>query len=318
MTPVPLRSLAIMTMSESNSATGGLDYATFAWDHIIYRYIFLSALVILVYDHILSFPSEVEIIWSSKLRPTSYWFLAVRYLSLVCSATFAVFYFTDLGPEVCSKVERVLEALLLLQEGLVELTLALRVFAMYGFNVWVLTAMFIVGNAAAALGLWTEISLGDPQEFAPPGFTGCHTALPKAVAIRSAAAWEAQLLLDILVFGLTLRRAFVERSVIALVQGSLIERMARDGAMYFGIIVLANVANVFTLYFGDIIIAGILNWPTTSLSVALICRLMLNLQKAGIGNSQNETTELEDIHFVGQNSRHMRPTDDPLVSLADV
>ncbi|KAJ7896501.1 hypothetical protein B0H13DRAFT_2034044 [Mycena leptocephala] len=300
-------------MASADLSMGGLDYVTFAWDHRIYRYIFLSGLGILVYDHILSFGSEFNLMWGRKLRPTTCWFFAVRYISLGCSGAIMVFYFGNLSPEVCSKMERVLEVLLMVQEGLVEVTLTLRVYAMYGFNLWVAVPMGIAGAIATALGAWTIIQYGDPQMMTAPGMSGCHTAIPHSTAIILAGAWEAQLLLDTLVFGLTLYRAHADKAVMSLVPGSLIERMMRDGAMYFGIIVLANLANVLTLYFGDIMIAGILSWWTTSLSVTLISRLILNLQRAAVGNaaSVDFTTELEEIHFVDQDQAPgPRPVDD--------
>ncbi|KAJ7501819.1 hypothetical protein B0H11DRAFT_1991254 [Mycena galericulata] len=288
----------------------------------IYRAIFLSGLVILVYDHLLTMGSEVELIWYSRKRLSTYWFFVVRYLCLVCSATMLVFYFRDLSPESCSRLERGLEAFVLLQESLVVVSLTIRVVSMYAFNLWVLAAFLTIGGVASALALWTIIELGHPQMLTAPGMTGCHTAIPRSSALRLAGAWEAQLTIDLLVFGLTLRRAIAERSVIQMVQGSLINRMARDGVMYFGIIVLANLANVLSLYFGDIIIAGILSWWTTSLSVTLISRLMLNLHRAGVGNSatmDDGTTEHQDIHFVGQDAPRRRGAqDDPLSSLDDV
>ncbi|KAJ7500021.1 hypothetical protein FB451DRAFT_1385670 [Mycena latifolia] len=290
----------------------------------IYRYLFLSGLTVLLYDHLLTLGTEVQTIWISKLRPSTVWFFGVRYLSLIISATFLVFYFGNLSPErygvTCSTMERGLEALLLLQETLVELTLTLRVFAMYGLNLWISSIMGIVGAVAGGIGLWTVIEYGKPQMLTMPGLIGCHTAIPRDTALRSAGAWLAQFLLDLIVFGLTVYCAYRDRSAIRYLPGSLVERMARDGAMYFGIIVLANLANILTLFLGDIMIAGILSWWTTSLSVTLICRLMLNIQRAGAGMQQMEnfdSTELGNIHFVGQAPRVPR-TEDDLGSLADV
>ncbi|KAJ7660468.1 hypothetical protein B0H17DRAFT_1212590 [Mycena rosella] len=319
-----------------SSPMGGLDAETFAWDHRIYRYIFLSGLTVLFYDHLLTLGTEIPTIWLSKLRPSTVWFLGVRYLALVASAAICVFYFGNLSPEVfhhppsfgvltlhppsCSTMERGLEGLLLTQEALVEFTLTLRVFAMYGLNLWISTSMGLVGGVAGGLGLWTVIKYGHPQMLSMPGLTGCHTAIPRDTALRSAYAWLAQFSLDLIVFGLTVYCAYRDRSAIRYVPGSLVERMARDGAMYFGIIVLANLANVLTLFLGDIIIAGILSWWTTSLSVTLICRLMLNLQRAGVGAQREnfESTELTGIHFVEPNAPAQRAQDDGLDSLADV
>ncbi|KAF8192902.1 hypothetical protein K438DRAFT_1970011 [Mycena galopus ATCC 62051] len=203
-------------------------------------------------------------------------------------------------------MERVLEGLLLLQELLVDTTLGLRVCAMYGFDPRVVVPMSIIVATAVALGLWTIIKLGDPGMLTAPALnlTECNTALPRATALRAyttSPVSYTKLLADTLVFGLTAYRAYADHNVMKLVESSLIKRMMKDGAMYFGIIVLANLANVFTLYFGDILTAGILAWWTTSLSVALIARLGLNLQRAGappLTHTEDlDSTELDVIRF---------------------
>ncbi|KAJ6542879.1 hypothetical protein B0H19DRAFT_1172288 [Mycena capillaripes] len=290
-------------MAESDSM-GGLDYATFAWDYRISRYMFLCGFVILIYDHALTLGSEVELIWQRRLRrPTALWFLAVRYISLACSCVMCVFHFGNISPERCSRMERVLEALMFLQESFVDITLGLRVLAMYGFNPRVLVPMLIISAISVALSLWTFIKFGDPGMLTAPALnlTGCNTALPRATSLREARSWEGQLLTDTLIFGLTAYRAYADREIMKLLEGSLIQRMMKDGAMYFGIIVLANLANVFTLYFGDIFTAGSLTWWTTSLSIALIARLGLNLQHAGAPPPTHtedlDSTELDVIRF---------------------
>ncbi|KAJ7910988.1 hypothetical protein B0H13DRAFT_2328751 [Mycena leptocephala] len=268
-------------MAESDSM-GGLDYATFAWDHRISRYMFLCGFVILIYDHALTLGSEVGLIWQRRLRrPSALWFLVVRYIPLACSCVMLKDSEDDfLNLEVCSRMEHALEGLMFLQEALVDTTLGLRVLAMYGFDRRVLVPMLIISAISVALGLWTFIKFGEPGMLTAPALnlTGCDTALPRATALRE---WEVQLLTDTLIFGLTAYRAYADHKIMKLVEGSLIKRMMKDGAMYFGIIVLANLANVLTLYFGDILTAGCLTWWTTSLSVTLIARLGLNLQRAG-------------------------------------
>ncbi|KAJ6534469.1 hypothetical protein DFH09DRAFT_1180460 [Mycena vulgaris] len=290
-------------MAESDSM-GGLDYTTFAWDHRISRYMFLCGFVILIYDHALTLGSEVKLIWQRRLwRPSALWFLAVRYISLACSCVMFVFHLGNLSPGGCAMMERVLEGLLLLQELLVDTTLCLRVSAMYGFDPRVVVPMCIILAISVALGLWTIIKFADPGMLTAPALdlTGCDTALPRATALRQARSWEGQLLTDTLIFGLTAYRAYADHNVMKLVESSLIKRMMKDGAMYFGIIVLANLANVFTLYFGDILTAGILAWWTTSLSVALIARLGLNLQRAAAPSPTRtedlDSTELDVIRF---------------------
>ncbi|KAJ7106700.1 hypothetical protein C8R44DRAFT_987313 [Mycena epipterygia] len=297
-----------------------LDYSTFAWDHRIYRSFVVAGLVILVYDHLLTLGSEVKYVWSSKLRPSTCWFLAVRYIGLIASIIISVFYFGDLsheryGPSCstftpaqqlvpyslsCVKMQLAWEFLLVIQEVLVECTLGLRVFAMYGLNLWILTCLLGAGGLSASLALWSIVKYGHPQMLSAPGLSGCHTAIPRTSAFRLAGAWEAQLVCDTLVFALTVRRAYIQRRTSPRWTGTLVETMVTDGAMYFGMIVIANLANLTTFYTGDILLSGFLSWFTTSLSVTLLSRLMLNLHEAaeiGIETAEPNSVELETLRF---------------------
>ncbi|KAF7311860.1 hypothetical protein MIND_00196700 [Mycena indigotica] len=301
---------------------GGLDYETFVWDHRMYRNLFLAGLVLLVYDHLLVFPEEVKLVWGRNLKPSTWWYLLVRYTALVSSGVILVFYFGRLNERVrgpremlpvlswvrqsCEIMENVLEALLVLQECLVQATLFLRVFAMYGRSLWLLGPIWVVANLNLGLGIWTIATYGRPRMLDAPGMVGCHTAIPHKTGLRLGGTWIAQMVSDTMVFGLTVYRAYQEQAVMTALPSSLIERMARDGALYFGIIVLANLANVLTCFLGDIIIAGLLSWWTTSLSIVLICRLILNMQEMAPVGARTEgldSTELEGIHFAAEAGR---------------
>ncbi|KAJ6473770.1 hypothetical protein C8R45DRAFT_1011847 [Mycena sanguinolenta] len=295
--------------------SSSLDYVAFASDHRIYRGFFLSGLTILLYDYILTLSMEVKYIWSSPLRPTTCWFYAVRYVGLGASITISAFYFGKMGHErwehierssqhliisSCIKFQLAWEVLLVIQEVLIGCTLGLRVFAMYGLNLWILTCLLGGGGLSASLALWALVKYGHPQMLSVPGLTGCHTAIPRTSALRLAGAWEAQLVGDALVFALTVRRAYIQRRTSPQYRGTLVERMVTDGGMYFGLILLANLANLLTFYVGDVLLSGLLSWFTTSLSVTLLSRLMLNLHEAanaGIDTAEPNTMELESIEF---------------------
>ncbi|KAJ6451152.1 hypothetical protein C8R45DRAFT_1042376 [Mycena sanguinolenta] len=247
--------------------SSNLDYITFATDHRIYRSFFLAGLTILIYDHILTLSMEVKYIWSSKLRLTTCWFYAVRYIGLCASITISAFYFGKMGHEVC--------------------TLGVRVFAMYGLNLWILTCLLGAGGVAASLALWAVVKYGHPQMLSAPGLTGCHTAIPRTSSVQCV------LVCDALVFALTVRRAYIQRRTSPRYRGTLVERMVTDGI----IILLANLANLLTFY---VLLSGFLSWFTTSLSVTLLSRLMLNLHEAanaGIDTAEPNTMELMSIEF---------------------
>ncbi|KAF8197327.1 hypothetical protein K438DRAFT_1967568 [Mycena galopus ATCC 62051] len=164
-----------------------------------------------------------------------------------------------------------------------------------------------------ALGLWMVVEFRDPQMLAMHGLSGCHATIPRAATLRLAGSWEAQLLLDLIVFGLTIYGAYRDRVVIQSMKGSLIERITRDGVTFFGIILLANLANLLTIYLGnpvilvddlvrtDVFLALLYKHPHGSrLSVTLICRLIINLHRVGDVQSQTgnyNTSWAADILF---------------------
>ncbi|KAJ7626060.1 hypothetical protein FB45DRAFT_1060593 [Roridomyces roridus] len=138
-----------------------VDYAVFASDHRLLRSFFIAGLVILIYDHILTLGMEIKYIWRSKLRPSTCWFLAVRYIGLAAALAMLPYHFMVLDHQSCSKLQWMWEVLIVSQEVLIEVTLALRVLAMYGFNRWVFSGF------ATAIGTLTGISLASMTGIGP-------------------------------------------------------------------------------------------------------------------------------------------------------
>ncbi|KAJ7190277.1 hypothetical protein GGX14DRAFT_579990 [Mycena pura] len=254
----------------SNSASldsTDLDYATFISEYRIFRYVFLAGLVIVVYDHLLTFGTEVKYIWSTKLRPSTCWFLAARYIGLIGNIIVSVFYFGALSHK----------------EGLIETTLCIRVFAMYGRNIRVLVPLLALVCISVTLAVVGAVKLDGPaQNLAAPGLNGCNPPYPRSTAILLAKAW----------MGLSTRLRCARDHRSRPYAGSLILRMLKDGSMYFGVIVLATIANISTFYLGDILLSGFLSWFTS--------RLMLNLHEAGA--RRIDTLELNTLSASGINS----------------
>ncbi|KAJ7767733.1 hypothetical protein B0H16DRAFT_336467 [Mycena metata] len=277
-----------------------LDYTTFTSDYRIYRYVFLAGLVIAIYDHLLTFSTEVNYIWLTKLRPSTCWFLAARYIGLIGNILVSVFYFGALSHESdFTSFQRAAsgcfwEILIISQEGLIETTLNIRVFAMYNRNIWVLVPLLVLVCISMILAVVGAVKLDDPeQNLAAPGLNGCNTPYPRSTADHLAKAWMGILACDVLVFALTVRQAYMRHHRSKPYAGSLIPRMLKDGSMYFGVIVLATIANISTFYLGDILLSGFLSWFTSSLSLTLLCRLMLNLHEAGA--ARIDTLELNTL-----------------------
>ncbi|KAJ7693004.1 hypothetical protein B0H17DRAFT_1330575 [Mycena rosella] len=266
-------------------ATIQFDVIVLAQDQHLRRSIYVAGVTVLCYDHLLSLGSEVAHIWVPRARRTSAWFLLVRYVALLSNLVLAAYFLGDLSAESCKKLSSAEDYLLVIQETFVEVTLALRVCAMYGFNRRVFAALGVAAVITISLGAWAVVGPDIKVESALPG---CHVPTSHTAAIHMAFAWEAQLVCDILILGLTLHRTYTYNLVVGPGSRSLLGTMVRDGAAYFAMIGLVNLANILMLYTGDIITAGSLAWFASTISVTMITRLMLNLHDAA--NGSNWTT----------------------------
>ncbi|KAJ7763986.1 hypothetical protein DFH07DRAFT_956260 [Mycena maculata] len=288
-----------------------LDYATFTSDYRIYRYVFLAGLVIVIYDHLLTLNTEIKYIWLTKLRPSTYWFIAARYIGLIGNIIVldqVRFYV------LLKRMLIVWEIFIIIQEVLIETTLSIRLFAIYDRNIWVLVPLLALVCISGTLAVVGAIKLDVPaQNLAAPGLNGCNTPYPRSAADHVAKAWMVMSVhFDFFrqtrlwfegSFNLAspaMCSSYMQRHTSRLYAGSLIQRMLKDGSMYFGVIVLATIANISTFYLGDILLSGFLSWFTSSLSVTLLCRLMLNLHEAGAGRIDTlelNTLDLASIQF---------------------
>ncbi|KAJ7775964.1 hypothetical protein DFH07DRAFT_766904 [Mycena maculata] len=226
--------------------------------------------VVLLYDHLMTLPSEVKYIWARPTKRSSAWFLFVRYPALLCNLSMTAVIFGNFSPE--------LQTILCLRELLARGTLAIRVCAMYGFNRRVFVSLSIAAivtvsvaavcvNPSSCGSILTLLSgrLLDPA--AP--LKRCYLdAMSQRHGHDLAVAWESLLVGDMLILGLTLRRV-----------------------VYFGIICAVNLANIVILYCGDVRVPLKLRSAAHSwISVTMVSRLMLNLHDAAMGGSGDSIT----------------------------
>ncbi|KAJ6609582.1 hypothetical protein B0H10DRAFT_2438461 [Mycena sp. CBHHK59/15] len=255
-------------------------------------------MVILFYDYLLTLAAEVSYIWAGDHKRSSAWFLFVRYFSLCSTLAMLSLTFGNFSPERCRRLHSAHELLIVIQELTVGSTLALRVCALYGFNKRVIFSLAVAAIITMALGIWSLLPAAPaPLPSIQSPLAGCHTTKSKAQSIRTATAWDAQLLCDALVLGLTLHQGYKQMSSFG---GSLWRVVIRDGAMYFGVICLATLANILMYYFAETNVSGSLASFIVALSVAMVCRMMLNLHQATTGfmdPSTVDATELSSINF---------------------
>ncbi|KAF8146835.1 hypothetical protein K438DRAFT_1868455 [Mycena galopus ATCC 62051] len=280
-----------------------LDDAAIAYGHRLNRDFNLAGIVVLVYDHILTFDSEVKYIWNAKRTRTSLWFLFIRYSALAIRLfTLVTFDFGDYDADTCNRLNSARSYLTVIQELFVGLTLVLRVLAMYAFDKLVLGTLVTTAILCVVVSVWCVLTTGAPLVFPKP-ISGCLTAVSHSSQVREAGAWEALLAADVVLLVLTILRAYNHSRDIP--TGALWRVLIRDGAIYFVVICLANVANIVTFIHGNVITANSLPGFTVKLSVTMICRLMLNLHEAAeITDPSLEpmTTGIRFAHTEGEES----------------
>jgi hypothetical protein len=306
------------------------------------------ALTLLYYDHILTFPAEVSHMWSQPISANTLLFLSNRYVALFGNTIVPITNFSGLIDSTsCTSATHVRQALMVLSQVLVSMTLSVRVIALYHSSRPVIVWVAGCGTILACITFWSLVGQHATLIRDTPGcyylisettyiFTALfalgHTSymLFKNSGIHLAFAWEAQALFDALVFTLTVTRTLKMRKLhnmeISLSGKGLLDVFLRDGAIYFAVMALANLANIFTFYFSRPALKGFLSTPAswfvirisawgiltavpnapcflTSISVTLCSRLVLHLYEVATPASSASESSVESNPTVNLTTR---------------
>ncbi|KII83334.1 hypothetical protein PLICRDRAFT_450465 [Plicaturopsis crispa FD-325 SS-3] len=171
---------------------------------------------------------------------------------------------------------------LVISEVLVCAILTLRVYALYQRDRRILTFVLAAGLVAIGISGWSFTS--QKSAVSKQASTGCHMANTAASGEYLAIPWEMLFTFDCMIFGLTLRATYHEhrRHRGLMLTGRrlpLAILLLRDGALYFGVMALANLSNILTFYLSSPLLKGCLSTFASNFSVLLMSRLMLNMHK---------------------------------------
>ncbi|KAF8874555.1 hypothetical protein BD779DRAFT_1678697 [Infundibulicybe gibba] len=297
----------------------------------IHGYLIFLSLVFLYYDHLITIDREIKYVWRRPKKTSAYLFLANRYFSFLANIVVAVFQVTNFGLlerfEVSLNTELISQ---MVSSKLQELQsvaagspfgksipstpwvalsvphadfdqmnrrpvlMTLRVFALYEHRLRVLGSMVILGAAVVGVSLWALY--GQKTTVAPR--SGCHIALLYPTSTRLATGWLALFAYDLVVFALTLAKTWqAGRKIKIHTRLPIIALLLRDGAIYFAVMALADLANIFTFYvcvptldppvvhssvtlqFCGWFLRGGLSTFSNNISVTMMSRLMLNLHE---------------------------------------
>ncbi|KAH9992304.1 hypothetical protein BJV77DRAFT_1067796 [Russula vinacea] len=196
----------------------------------------------------------------------------------------------------CQTIVHVREALLVLGQVVVSATLATRTMALYHSSRTVVIGVLGIGIGIVGVTCWSLVA-GGYSTFVRTSAPGCHYILSERSSIHLAAAWEASALFDVLVFSLTLMRTLKMRKThnmaISFTGEGLVDMVLRDGALYFAVMALANLANIFAFYFAVPTFKGTFSTPANCISSLLCSRLVLNLYEVATPHSTGSVSSPE-------------------------
>ncbi|KDQ60383.1 hypothetical protein JAAARDRAFT_32780 [Jaapia argillacea MUCL 33604] len=225
------------------------DAASDATNVFIHNYLSFVAISILYYDHLLTFGQEVNQIWREKTS-RSFWFFLNRYLAFFGNIVVSTVGNQDLSDERCKQYALFRQFLLVANQVIVCIILTLRTFALYHRDLRILFLMVGVGALLFAVACWSLVG----QQSSPADVSGCHISDTDTTGIHIAAAWEALIAYDALVFILTVLKTY-HRGYRYRAPGAKIDLvgiMLRDGAIYFAVIGFVNAMNIVTYYLASV------------------------------------------------------------------
>ncbi|KAI0769522.1 hypothetical protein BC629DRAFT_1595845 [Irpex lacteus] len=271
------------------------------------KYFFLAGLCVLLYDHILSFPQEVEVIWKRRKTYLSWIFILARYYSVLAMIVVSVGYFsTAMTRERCEKWMFFLPLGVTVPLSLFpSILMSLRVWAMYTANRALLgfLLLYIAGQTAA--GLWQYTVPGASPAPDPLmdsyEYHFCIYLPPKRIGHLSIMYVSMEVAFDSIIFLLTISRTIYvhyhrrrefqrvskplagqEEERTMRLRGwtgwTLLDSLVKDGALYFAAIFSINLTWVIMILHAPTGLRAIAGQPSACLMTTAICRITMNLR----------------------------------------
>ncbi|KAJ7739616.1 hypothetical protein B0H14DRAFT_2638228 [Mycena olivaceomarginata] len=139
------------------------------YNQVLDRYFYLTGVVLLIYDHLLTLESEVRYIWTTDHTRSLAWYLLVRYFRPLHQRDHLCFGFCGF---------------------LCEATLILRVLAMFSFDKRVVASLASAAIIVICLFIRTAVG-SEPPHVYRTNLSGCYSVSSNArCSLGIAGAWE--------------------------------------------------------------------------------------------------------------------------------
>jgi hypothetical protein len=246
----------------------------------IHSYLVAFSVVILFYDHALTFEKEFTHIWSKPWIKSSTIFLFNRYLGLSGNVTMLVLgRLKELDTKACHIYSVWHQVMLVLSQVLVCVIVSMRIYALYNCSKRILWFLVMFACLLIVVAAWsmTNQSTIDHQQVS---VRECQLSMSYPTAIRLSLCWIALFAYDFTLFSLTMYKTWkskMYRSLATSGSAPILTLLLRDGAAYFMCMALVNLSNILTFYLAPTFLRGSLSTFSSCLSITLVSRMMLNL-----------------------------------------
>ncbi|OBZ67925.1 hypothetical protein A0H81_12162 [Grifola frondosa] len=284
------------------------EYSTDWYETSIVLMLYVSATALFCYDYFLTLGSEVEHIWRTKISIATLVFYAVRYSALFSTifvildiipgrdmtmevrvfnqTTSTVFNSEYISCTVYVRIEMGMNFVLLCGAATFS---ALRAYALWGRNKWVLIFTLALGLVNPAISLYQYIiNIPGVNTFTIES-CGVVSQQPAEITEESAyiyvgyfGARASSVVADAAVLGLTWAKTFRMRAeaMECGIRTTFAAILMRDGTMYFLILLVINIAGlVMNRPFNGSYIYAMSTWIAI-ITAIMMCRFMLHLHEA--------------------------------------
>ncbi|KAJ7362331.1 hypothetical protein DFH08DRAFT_799382 [Mycena albidolilacea] len=300
-------------------------------------YLGAISFTLLFYDFLLTLDWEISRYWGARISLSKFLFFLNRYGTLLGNIPVVVqrFWITPSSPEKttmyslhqfraktlltaflfrCRQLEYYHQWFIIATQMIIGVILILRTYALYERNNRVLGLVLVISAGAIGACIWGIIFSGKTVKLWPganlPIDIGCTYEIIPAQSTGLIIAWASMGVFDCLIFFLTLYKALSRQYSTG---AQLLNVLLRDGSIYFGVVLLANVSNILTFIMGGPYTRGAAATPTNIISSIIISRHMLNLRDPALSSSRLPTNRNVQSQDQGVFSTYIVPTELPTV-----
>ncbi|KAJ6571472.1 hypothetical protein B0H19DRAFT_1231264, partial [Mycena capillaripes] len=199
------------------------------------------------YGHLIGINTEINLLWRRRKSLSAYWFYINRYFGCFSGIAVSALPFLTLSLETCINYSFFREVVIVVTQTIASIVMIIRVYALYGRSRRVLWFLLVMGFSVVAVSVY---SFTQQHASRPMILGGCQFNLSENTSYRLAGSWEGLFIFDTTIFLLTIYNAHTTRRRM-IPTANLYTLVVRDGALYFRIMALANLANIASYYFAN-------------------------------------------------------------------